>query len=96
MRFDAKFNATNHRIDVEMHVGAGLRFETDFGVVHEVTMYKDADLYTGAYQVTPKTGAQVLPTAQKLMTDDVTIKPIPIYDVSNASGGRTVYIAREV
>ena len=96
MRFDAKFNATNHRIDVEMHVGTGLRFETDFGVVHEVTLYKDADLYTGAYQVTPKTGAQVLPTAQKLMTDDVTIKPIPIYDVSNPSGGRTVYIAREV
>lgn len=96
MRFDTKFNATNHRIDVEMHVGTGLRFETDFGVVHEVTLYKDADLYTGAYQVTPKTGAQVLPTAQKLMTGDMTVKAIPYYETSNLSDGETVYIGTEV
>lgn len=50
--------------------------------------------YTGDYVVTPKITQQVLPTAQKTMTDDVTVRQIPRYDVSNAAGGVTINIGR--
>lgn len=48
--------------------------------------------YTGPYEVTPNLNAQTLETAGQLMREDVTIKPIPIYEVSNNSGGTTVII----
>ena len=35
---------------------------------------------------------QTLPTASKTMYTDVTVKAIPYYDVSNPSGGTTIYI----
>ena len=52
--------------------------------------------YSGSYDITPKVTAQVLQTKDKHMTDDVTIKKIPYFDVSNDAGGSTVYIANEV
>lgn len=48
--------------------------------------------YDGPYEVTPAVDKQIMPTDQKLMTDDMTINAIPYYDVSNTSGGSTVYI----
>ena len=48
--------------------------------------------YKGSYEVTPDLNAQTLETAGQLMREDVTIKPIPIYEVSNTSGGTTVII----
>lgn len=54
------------------------------------------DAYDGPYSVTPKVEEQVLHTQHKQMTDDVTVKAIPVYRVSNNSGGTTVYIANEV
>ena len=53
-------------------------------------------IYTGSYEVTPKTESQELFTKQKLMTDDVTIKAIPYYNVGNLAGGSTVYIGKEI
>ncbi len=64
--------------------------------IQKITEYQDADPYTGSYEVTPKVDAQTLPTAQKLMTDNVQIHAIPIFEVSNTNGGETVYIATEV
>lgn len=55
-----------------------------------------AETYSGAYTVTPSSSEQTLETASKLMEDDVTVKEIPYYDVSNTSGGSTVYIGTEV
>lgn len=55
-----------------------------------------ADVYTGEYVATPKTTEQMLETKDKLMKNNVTIKQIPYFDVSNTSGGSTVYIANEV
>lgn len=49
--------------------------------------------YSGPYEVTPKAESQTLKTKSKLMGDDVTIKSIPTYEVSNESGGTTFYIA---
>lgn len=61
-----------------------------------VPVYKDVPLYEGEYEVTPKVSEQTLPTAEKMLTEDVTIKSIPFFNVGNTSGGSTVYIANEV
>ena len=50
--------------------------------------YKD---YTGPYEVTPKVESQSLSTADKHMVHDVTIEPIPYYEVSNQNG-KTIII----
>ena len=52
--------------------------------------------YEGPYDVTPKVMAQTLSTAKKLMRDDVSVRAIPYFDVSNPAGGNTIYIANEV
>lgn len=53
--------------------------------------------YNGEYSVTPSATSEVtLQTAQKLMDADVHVQKIPYFDVSNNSGGQTVYIASEV
>lgn len=47
--------------------------------------------YTGPYAVTPKIVSQSLSTADKHLLHDVTIDPIPYYEVSNQNG-KTVII----
>lgn len=47
--------------------------------------------YTGPYAVTPKVESQSLSTADKHLSHDVTIDPIPYYEVSNQNG-KTVII----
>lgn len=42
--------------------------------------------YIGPYKVTPKIEPQSLKTADKYMTQDVTINSIPFYEVSNQKG----------
>ena len=43
--------------------------------------------YTGEYEVTPKTyDEQVLPTKNKRMIDNLTVKKIPQFEVSNEYG----------
>lgn len=49
------------------------------------------EYYEGAYEVTPKTVSQSLPTAQKTLKQDVLVHEIPYYETSNPSG-TTVYI----
>lgn len=52
--------------------------------------------YMGDYEVTPKVTEQSLETKDKHMTDNVMIKSIPFFNVSNTSGGSTAYIGSEV
>lgn len=47
--------------------------------------------YVGPYTVTPKVGSQSLGTADKHLAHDVTIEPIPYYEVSNQNG-KTIII----
>ena len=56
----------------------------------------DVQVYDGPYEVTPKVTAQTLHTAQKFMREDVYVRAIPYFDVSNPAGGNTIYIANEV
>lgn len=52
--------------------------------------------YDGDYVVIPKAyDAQILPTANKVMIDDVEVLKVPYFETSNENG-ITVYIAREV
>ena len=59
-------------------------------------VYMGGEPYEGPYEVTPKVSAQTLQTAQKFMREDVSVRAIPYFDVSNPSGGNTIYIANEV
>lgn len=65
----------------------------DFGTVIERD--KNHDYYDGAYTVIPKTSAQTLETADKVMRADVDVKAIPTYEVSNDKG-TTVYIGGDI
>lgn len=51
--------------------------------------------YAGPYDITPLFSAQTLPTAKRLMQQDVTIRKIPQYEVSNDSSGYTLIIGDE-
>lgn len=49
--------------------------------------------YEGDYDVVPRVGeAVVLPAQGCLMARDVTVEEIPLYEVSNLSGGNTLII----
>lgn len=50
------------------------------------------ETYKGAYTVDPDFTTQTLATKYKRMQDDVTVNAIEVQRVSNAAGGRTVYI----
>lgn len=71
-------------------------FTSDFGEIQTVTEYVGGELYDGDYVVTPKVDSQTMPTKGKVMAEDVTVNPIPFFNVSNNSGGNTVYIAKEI
>ena len=51
-----------------------------------------AETYDGPYTVTPRKVGQVLGTNEKLMADDVTVKPITYITASNSAGGSTATI----
>lgn len=89
MKLRATFGAQNISVSFRRD---RLNASTGFPVVKE---YVDADPYEGSYVVIPEVSAQVLPTLNKRMTDDLTVTGIPYYEVSNTSG-ITVYIAENL
>ena len=56
----------------------------------------EGDVFSGPYNVVPKVNAQTLETADKYMTQDVSVDAVPFYSVSNQYGGNSVYIAKEL
>lgn len=55
------------------------------------------DLYDGPYEVTPLVASEVvLETRKKLMRDDVTVRKVPQYEVSNDAGGYTLTIGEVI
>lgn len=77
--FEAKFLEENEK------------FPGDFGALQKISP-DEITPYKGPYEVAPTLGAQVMETASKRMVQDTMILPIPIYSVSNNSGGTTVVI----
>lgn len=77
--------ADEMELDVEIGVG---------GVIHIPP--EDLEIYDGDTTIIPKANEQtVLPTAQKLVEDDITVMEIPFYQTTNPQGGNTIYIGRE-
>lgn len=71
-------------ITTEYNSGLNLNGDISFG--------SSAEVYTGAYEVIPKTVVQSLETTNKLMTRDVLVYEIP-YDETSNLYGTTVVIA---
>lgn len=76
-------------------------YEEDNGkvlmVVDGAWKVNNLPLYDGTYEVTPSAdNVQTLKTSQKFMNGDVVVSKIPYFDVSNESGGTTVYIGEEI
>lgn len=62
-----------------------------------VAVWRDLPKYTGEYTITPEVDtAQTLETAGTYMTNDVKVKAIPDYEVSNEAGGNTFIIGKEI
>lgn len=63
------------------------------GVEQVRVIYADMPEYEGEYTVVPELyDAQVLPTRNKAMRDDVIVTAIPVTRTSNPYGGDTVVI----
>lgn len=67
----------------------------DLDVESKVVVKKyGAEEYEGEYIVTPLAyQEQTLNTKDKLCTNDIVVKEVPIWETSNLSGGKTAYIA---
>lgn len=61
-----------------------------FGSVVQVV--RDYDPYSGPYEITPSTIEQIMETKGKDMVENVTVREIPYYEISNEHGS-TVHIA---
>lgn len=48
--------------------------------------------YFGEYEITPKIEEQRYLTKDKVMSEDITVKSIPTYEVTNLQGGTTFII----
>lgn len=59
------------------------------------TAVVSAPEYAGPYDITPLFSAQTLPTAKRLLQQNITIKKIPQYEVTNDSNGYTLIIGEE-
>lgn len=56
-----------------------------------------AEVYEGAYRVHSEAHeVQILPTANKQLTKNITVEKIPYFETSNLSNGITAYIGSEV
>lgn len=95
MILNVKLRETDNSFKVDFK-DVDSEFGAKFSEIQKVTEYVGGEEYEGEYVVTPKVTEQSLPTKEKVLIEDITIKEIPFYNVSNASGGNTVYIGDKI
>ena len=79
--------------DFAVTFGGEVPLDAEMG---QVIAVPTAPAYGGEYEVTPKVyDEQSLPTSCKLMGKDVVVHKIPVFEVSNDSGGKTLIIGEE-
>lgn len=88
VKIDVVFCEQDKRIGVKFGTKTQ-QFPMNFGQIQQVNVL---DPYEGDYNVRPQLTAQTLETAKKYMSQNVEVEEIPIYVVSNNSGGKTVVI----
>ena len=95
MRLDVTFRELDKKLDVDFRTG-NEKIKVDFEHLQVVSDNVGVDYYKGDYMVTPKVEKQELATRQKFMAENVKIKEIPFFEVSNLEGGQTVFIGKEL
>lgn len=95
MRFEVKFLQNDRSFFTDLHTDSQ-KIDTEFSEFQEIGVIDEIEAYDGPYVVTPAIDSQVLPTSQKRMTDNMTVKAIPYFQTSNPQMGETVYIGSEV
>lgn len=95
MQFDVNFRELDKKLDVDFRT-RNERIKVDFENFQIVFDHSGVEYYKGDYTVTPKTEKQELATRQKFLTENVKIKEIPFFEVSNLEGGQTVFIGKEL
>ena len=75
------------------NINIGFKPVNSIKIAFNVGGTSDRPPYEGEYEVTPKTyNEQVLPTKNKRMIDNLTVKKIPQYEVGNDAGGKTLIL----
>ena len=95
MRFEVKFLQNGRSFFTDLHTDSQ-KIDTTLSEFQEISVIDEIEAYDGPYVVTPAIDSQVLSTAQKRMTDNMTVKAIPYFQTSNPQMGETVYIGSEV
>lgn len=95
MRFEVKFLQNGRSFFTDLHTDSQ-KIDTEFSEFQEISVIDEIEAYDGPYVVTPAIDSQVLSTAQKRMTENMTVKAIPYFQTSNPQMGETVYIGSEV
>ena len=95
MRLEVKFLQNGRSFFTDLHTDSQ-KIDTTFSEFQEISIIDEIEAYNGPYVVTPAIDSQVLPTAQKRMIDNMTVKAIPYFQTSNPQMGETVYIGSEV
>ena len=95
MRLEVKFLQNGRSFFTDLHTDSQ-KIDTTFSEFQEISVIDEIEAYDGPYVVTPAIDSQVLSTAQKRMTDNMTVKAIPYFQTSNPQMGETVYIGSEV
>lgn len=95
MRFYVTFQELDKKLDVDFRT-RNENIKVYFEHLQVVSNNVAVDHYKGDYTVTPKVEKQELATRQKFLTENVKIKEIPFFEVSNTEGVQTVFIGKEL
>ena len=91
MLFTLKFNQTNQLIPVQF-ASSTESIKLGFENLQIVNVREDVEHYKGSYDITPLITAQIMPTSNKFMDDDVRIEMIPTRELDNEAGGVTFIV----
>lgn len=68
------------------------REEYDLEIIPAEAVNVSGDPYDGEYLVNPDFVGTILSTKDKVLSQNIEVKPIAISRVTNPSGGKTIYI----
>lgn len=94
MRLELNFSESRSKIDLFSESCS--KIDLKFKSYQQGPVLVEGKQYEGEYDVAPKVESQTLPTKEKYLLKDVTIKEIPFFEVSNLEGGQTIYIGKEL
>lgn len=79
--------------NIKLKVSSNNEILARLKIAENIREVSNIEVFTGQYEVVPKPDeATILETANKKMTDNVTVTPIPYSEVSNEYGGNTITI----